>query len=47
MLELREDQSRAIEGICRRQGVWRLEVFGSATRAAFDAEGRDLAPAAG
>jgi len=42
MLELREDQSRAIEGICRQHGVRRLELFGSATGGAFDAERSDL-----
>lgn len=42
MLELREGHLRALEVICRRYGVRRLELFGSATGEAFDATKSDL-----
>lgn len=42
MLELCEDQFRALDEICRRYGVRRLELFGSATGEAFDAKKSDL-----
>ncbi len=42
MLPIVTAQREAIEDVCRRFGVERLEVFGSATRAGFDPERSDL-----
>jgi len=42
MVALIESKHRELEAICRRYGVCRLELFGSATGADFDPEASDL-----
>ncbi|UCE60695.1 MAG: nucleotidyltransferase domain-containing protein [Phycisphaerales bacterium] len=42
MIALIDDDRPAIEDLCRRYGVARLEVFGSAADGTFDAQTSDL-----
>ena len=42
MLELVEQHREAIAGLCRKYGVSRLELFGSAARGDFDPAASDL-----
>ena len=42
MIPLVEDRVEEVAEICRRHGVERLDLFGSAAREGFDAEGSDL-----
>lgn len=42
MISLVESRVEEVEGICRRHGVERLDLFGSASGEGFDSEGSDL-----
>ena len=42
MIEVLEDRGEEFADACRRHGVARLEVFGSATGDGFDPEGSDV-----
>ena len=42
MISLVESRVEEVEDICRRHGVERLDVFGSAAGEGFDSEGSDL-----
>ena len=42
MIPLIEDKRSAIEALCKRYGVARLEVFGSATGSSFNPQTSDL-----
>jgi predicted nucleotidyltransferase len=42
MLELIEQHRKEVDALCRKYGVARLEVFGSATNGSFDRSRSDL-----
>jgi predicted nucleotidyltransferase len=42
VISLVEDRVEEVKQICRRHGVERLDLFGSAAREGFDVEGSDL-----
>jgi predicted nucleotidyltransferase len=42
VISLVEDRAEEVREICRRHGVERLDLFGSAAREGFDLEGSDL-----
>jgi predicted nucleotidyltransferase len=42
VISLVEDRVEEVKQICRRHGVERLDLFGSAAREGFDIEGSDL-----
>jgi predicted nucleotidyltransferase len=42
MISLVEDKVQEVGEICRRHGVERLDLFGSAASEGFDVEGSDL-----
>jgi len=42
MTDLIEEKREELEGMCRRHGVQRIELFGSAIGSGFDAHRSDL-----